>query len=138
MLDLKRATWEAWTLRQLGLLFIAHKLVVHLQCMARIAEVRRAPAEPLGYGAAELTLELYVLDTMLCTVFNTSADTFGGALTADEILLLVVFCLILLLCIDYAIFQTAEIWLFAFEALVVCAFEDGETLQVVEILPVRV
>ena len=104
MLDLKRATWEAGTLRQLGLLFIAHKLVVHLHGMARVAEVRRAPTEPLSYGTAELTLELYVVDAVLCTVFNSCADTFGGALTADEILLLVIFSLILLLCIDYAIF----------------------------------
>jgi hypothetical protein len=137
VLDLKRATWEARTLRQLGLLFIAHKLVVHLQGMARIAEVRRAPAEPLGDRTAELTLELYVVDAMLCTVFNPCPDTFGGALAADKILLLVVFCLILLLCINYAIFQTTEIWLLAFEALVVSAFEDGQPLKIVEKPPLR-
>ena len=82
MLDLERATWEARTLRQLGLLFIAHKLVVHLQFMARIAEVRIPPAEPLGDGTAELTLELDIVDAMLSTVFNASADTFSGALAA--------------------------------------------------------
>jgi hypothetical protein len=119
VLYLERATWEARTLRQLGLLFIAHKLVVHLQFMARIAEVRIAPAEPLSDGTAELALELDVVDAMLSTVFNSCADTFGGAFAADEVLLLVLLRLILLLFILSAIFQTAEIWLFAFEALVV-------------------
>ena len=119
MLNFKWAFCEAWTLRQLGLLFIAHKLVVHLQFMARIAEVRIPPAEPLGDGTAELALELDIVDAMLSTVFNSCADTFGGALAAYEILLLVLLRLILLLFILSAIFQTAEIWLFAFEALVV-------------------
>jgi hypothetical protein len=82
VLDLERATWEARTLRQLGLLFIAHRLVVHLQCMARIAEMSIAPAEPLSDGTAELTFELYVIGAMLSTVFNASADTFSGALAA--------------------------------------------------------
>jgi len=100
--------------------------------MARIAEVSIAPAEPLSDGTAELTLEFDVFDAMLSTVFNPCADTFGGALAAYEILLLILLRLILLPCILYAIFETAEIWLFAFEALVVCAFEDGETLKVVE------
>ena len=50
--------------------------------MARIAEMSIAPAEPLSDGTAELTLELYVLGAMLSTVFNASADTFGGALAA--------------------------------------------------------
>lgn len=135
MLDLKRATWEARTLWQLGLLFITHKLVVHLHGMARITEVRRAPAEPLGDGTAELALELYVVDAVLCTVFNPCSDTFCGALAAYEILLLV---LLWLLCINFAIFQTAEIWLFAFEALVVCTFVDGKPLKVVKKLVLRV
>jgi len=137
VLDLEWATWEARTLRQLGLLFVAHKLVVNLQRMARIAEVRRAPAEPLGDGAAELTLEFYVVDAMLCTVFNPSADTFGGALAADKIFLLVLLWLILLLFILSAIFQTTEIWLLAFEALVVSAFRDGQPLKIVEKPPLR-
>ena len=91
-----------------------------------------APAEPLSDGTAELTLELYVLGAMLSTVFYASADTFGGAFAAYQVLLLVVLRLILLLCVYFAIFQTAKIWLFAFEALVVGAFVDGEALKVVE------
>ena len=107
--------------------------------MARVAEVRIAPAEPLGDGTAELTFELYVVGAMCCTVFNpsTSTDTFGGAPTADEIFFLVFLSLILLL-INYAIFQAAEIWQLALAALVECAFKDVKTLQVVEILVFRV
>jgi len=100
--------------------------------MAIVAEMGRPPAEPLSDGTAELTLELYVFGAMLSTVFNPCADTFGGALATDEVLLLVILRLILLLCVYNAIFQTAEICLFAFEALVVCTFEDGEPLKVVE------
>ena len=77
---------------------------------------------------------------MFCTFFNPSTstdDTFGGALTADEIFLIVFLSLILLL-IHYAIFQAAEIWQRALVALVVCAFKDVKTLQVVEILVFRV
>lgn len=77
MLDLEWATWEARALRQLGLLFIAYKFISHLQGMAIIAEVSRAPTEPLGDGTAELTFELYVVNAMFCTVFNPSPDTFS-------------------------------------------------------------
>ena len=104
MLNFKRAFCEAWTLRQLGFLFIADKLVVHLLGMARVAKMSIAPAEPLGNGTAELTLELYVVDAMLRTVFNPCAGTFGGTLTAYEILLLVLLSLILLLYVPSAIF----------------------------------
>jgi hypothetical protein len=69
--------------------------------VAVLAEVSGSPAEPLGYRAAELALELYIVGSMFCAVGNSATDAHCGAFTTYELLrfellirLLVVYVLI--------------------------------------------
>ena len=58
MVNLEWASFLTRAFRQLRLLVSAYIIAIALSFVARLAEVRVPPAEPLGNGAAELALEL--------------------------------------------------------------------------------
>jgi hypothetical protein len=74
--------------------------------VTRLTEVGVAPTEPLRNGTAKFALEFYKVSSVLWTILDTSTDTNGRALTADEIFWLVLLALLLGL---NAIFETSEI-----------------------------
>ena len=100
----------------------------NLPLVAALAEVGVSPAEPLGYGAAELAFELYVVRSMGLAVLNTGAYTHGRALTAHQLLRLIL--LSFLLRVD-AVLHTSEVCALTLEALVVSKLEHSPLLQIV-------
>ena len=74
MLNLEWTGVLAWALRKLAGLFPRNIVTVTLLLVARFTEVRVAPAEPLGDGAAEFALELDKVGSMRLTVSSTQAE----------------------------------------------------------------
>lgn len=68
VVDFERAASFSWALGQLALLLARDVVTVALPLVTRFAEVRVAPAEPLGDGAAELALELDEVGAVHLTV----------------------------------------------------------------------
>lgn len=85
-------------------------------------------AEPEGYGAAPLALEVNVLCSVLLTVGDSGAHESRRALRADQILSSILACRSHLVA---AVVHPAEVRVFAFKAHVVGAFEESELLQIV-------
>lgn len=96
--------------------------------MARLAEVRVAPAEPLRDGAAEFAFEIDKVRAVLLAFAITKAEKLRGTFTADKILGLEL--LRGLLCSD-AIFHSAKVSVLALKALIVGEFEQCPRLQIV-------
>lgn len=63
--------------------FALRNYVVARDAVARVAEVRRAPAKPERDRTAEFTLKVDELGAVFCALFDASAHFFGSTLSAD-------------------------------------------------------
>jgi hypothetical protein len=94
--------------------------------VARLAEVRVAPAEPLRNTTAELALELNVISAMFLTILDTRTNTDSRALRAHKLLWLI---LLTLLLSAETVLHPSEIGNLALEALIVGQFEKSIFLK---------
>ena len=131
----ERTLGQSRALRQFAGLFARDVVALALAFVARFAEVRVAPAEPLGDRATEFALELYKVGAMLVTTCVAKTKLLRGALSADELLWLE----LLLSCLRRdAVLHTAEVGCLALETLVVSELKESPRLQIVVVVVVGV
>lgn len=100
--------------------------------MTWLAEVSIAPAEPLGYAAAEFAFEFDIVQAMFFAVFNSTLDSVRGALSAHELLFLEFFLILFL--VEETIFEPTKIRALALEAFVVGQLIETEFLELAVVL----
>lgn len=126
VVDLERALVLAWALRQLIRRVLRDVVAVALTLVTRLAEVSRAPAEPLRDGATVSALELDEILPMLLAVVDRNV----AALGADQLFWLEIALVVLQA--PHAVLQTSEVGRLALEALVVGVDGHGVLLRLVE------
>jgi hypothetical protein len=95
--------------------------------MTLLAKMGVAPTEPLSDVAAELTLELNVVKSVLFTVLDPTLDPLGGALSTHQLFFLKT--LLVFLLIHLTVFQSTKVRYLAFEAFIVSQLEEAEILK---------
>lgn len=116
VLDLEAALRGSRAFRQLVARLSRHVVTAALFLVARLAEMGVAPAEPLGYGAAEFALKFDKFLTVLGTSLDATADCNGCAFTAHELFFLEILVVVLG---SIAIFHAAEVRVGTLEAIVI-------------------
>lgn len=97
--------------------------------MARLAEVRVAPAEPLSYGTTELALVFYEIHSVHFAIFHASTYTYCRAFSANQFFFFEILIVILR---RLAVLHASEVRLVALVALVVRKPLHRVALQVIE------
>ena len=131
MFDLYWTSIQSRTFGQFVSLLSGYVVAFILPFVTRLTEMRVAPAEPLRYIAAELAFELDVVSAMLLTVQDTGSHTHGRAFSTYQLISFVFFLFFTFFIahlIVSAIFQAAEVGLFALETLVIRQFEKTKVL----------
>ncbi len=131
----QRAVFSAFALGQLFGLVLADVVALTLAFVAGLAKVSGAPAEPLSNTAAVAALEVYKIAPVGLAALLAVLDADTGATGADQFFGLVD---LLLLLRAYAVLFSAEVGVFALEALIVSQLVHSELLQVVVVLVLRV
>ena len=85
MRNLERALSLAWASRQLAHLLPRNVVSTALLLVAGLTEMRVAPTEPLGDGAAELALELNKVGSVCLAVCRSYAEILSCAFCANEL-----------------------------------------------------
>lgn len=135
MLYFKRAFFSWAALGQFCLGLLRHIVTVYLTLMARLAEMRGAPAEPLGKRTAEPAFELDIVSSVLLAICYACSYTDCRAFTAYQLLQFI--WLTFLLGLD-TILHSSKVGVLALEALIISQLIHCVLLNVLEVDVVRV
>lgn len=110
---------------------LARSYFVPASCpVTRVAVVSVSMTKPKSNWTAKLTLEIYIVGSMLLTIHYSRPYTDGWTFRANKFIGFELFYLVLLR-LHFTVFHATKVRAFAFETLVVSTLEKSKLLQFV-------